>query len=63
MDLSNIQGVMVIVGPILLAIAIAWAMLHNRGSRKDIAHTEAATREMYDQQDREDKARQNGGVA
>ena len=64
MDFSSpLQGIMVIVGPILLAAAIAWAMLRNRGSRQDIERTEVATRERYDQQDREDKARENGGVA
>jgi hypothetical protein len=60
MDLSSLQGVMVVVGPILLALALAWAMLHNRGSRREIARTEEATRERYDQQDREDEARANG---
>jgi hypothetical protein len=63
MDLSTMQGLMVIVGPILLAIAIAWAMFHNRGSRREVERTEEATRMRYEQQDREDKARQNGGVA
>ncbi|TGX53632.1 hypothetical protein E5A73_12480 [Sphingomonas gei] len=63
MDFSSpLQGILVIVGPILLALAIAWAMLRNRSSREDIARTENATRELYDQQDREDKARDNGGV-
>lgn len=63
MDLSSMQGLMVIVGPILLAIAIAWAIFNNRGSRREVRHTEDATRRMYDQQDRDDKARDNGGVA
>jgi hypothetical protein len=64
MDFSSpLQGIMVIVGPILLALAIAWAMFRNRGSRRDIERTEAATRERYEKQDREDKARENGGVA
>jgi hypothetical protein len=64
MDFSSpLQGILVILGPILLAAAIAWAMLRNRGSRADIERTEAATRERYEQQDREDKARENGGVA
>ncbi|MBO9622201.1 MAG: hypothetical protein J7500_05765 [Sphingomonas sp.] len=62
MDLSSIQGLMVVVGPILLAIAIAWAIFANRGSRRDIEHTEAATRERYEQQDREDKAREAGEI-
>ncbi|WP_155006273.1 hypothetical protein [Sphingomonas hengshuiensis] len=60
MDLSSMQGLIVVVGPILLAIAIAWAMLHNRGSKRDIARTEAATRERYDQQERDDKGNENG---
>jgi hypothetical protein len=64
MDFSSpLQGIMVIAGPILLALAIAWAMLRNRGSKRDVARTEDATRRMYDQQDRDDKARDNGGVA
>jgi hypothetical protein len=63
MDFSSIQGLMVVIGPILLALAIAWAIFNNRGSRREIERTEAATRERYDQQDREDKARSNGGVA
>ena len=59
MDLSSLQGVMVIVGPILLAVAIAWAMFRNRSdsSAKDIAHTEEATRKLYDEQNLEDKLR------
>ena len=63
MDLSSLQGLMVIVGPILLAIAIAWAIFHNKGTRREVERTEEATRMRYDQQDREDKARENGGVA
>jgi hypothetical protein len=58
MDLSSIQGLIVVVGPILLAIAIAWAMFHNRGTRQEIERTEEATRMRYDQQNREDKARE-----
>ena len=57
MDLSSMQGVIVIVGPILLAIAIGWAIIHNKGTPREVAKTEDATREMYDQQDRDDKAR------
>jgi hypothetical protein len=64
MDMSSpLQAIMVIVGPILIAIAIAWAMFHNKGSRREVQATEDATRRMYDEQDREDKARDNGGVA
>ena len=57
MDLSSMQGVMVILGPILLAIANAWAIFHNRGTREEVARTEEATRRMYDEQNRDDQAR------
>jgi hypothetical protein len=64
MDLSSpLQGIIVIAAPILLALAIGYAMLRNRGTKREIRHTEDATRRMYDQQDRDDKARDNGGVA
>ena len=63
MDFSSRPGVIVIAGPILLAIALAWAIFNNRGSREEIERTEAATRELYEAQDREDKARDQGGVA
>ena len=57
MDLGSLWGILTIIGPILLAAAIIWAMFHNRGSRADIAHTEEATHRMYDEQNREDQAR------
>ncbi|AQR74915.1 hypothetical protein [Sphingomonas sp. LM7] len=63
MDMSSLQGILVIVAPILLGFAIAWAMFHNKGSRREIQATEDATRRMYDQQDLDDKARDKGGVA
>ncbi|MDP5279725.1 hypothetical protein Q9Q95_12395 [Sphingomonas sp. DG1-23] len=64
MDLSSpLQAIIVIAGPILLALAIAYAMFRNRGSRREVQATEDATRRLYDAQDREDKARDKGGVA
>lgn len=63
MDLSSLQGVLVIVGPIVLALAIIWAMFRNHGNRREMERTEAATRELYERQDREDKARDHGGIA
>jgi hypothetical protein len=59
-DLGAQWGLLTIIGPIVLAAAILWAMLHNRGSKREVERTEEATREMYDQQNRDDKARQNG---
>jgi hypothetical protein len=48
-------GLMTIVGPILLGLALLWAILHNRRSSREKAETERATRELYERQDREDK--------
>jgi hypothetical protein len=45
---NGLWGFVVVVGPILLAAAIAWAILHNRRSRSQIARTEQATRDLYD---------------
>ena len=42
-----------IVGPILLLIVIAWALLRNRRSRDRVDDSEAATRRLYDEEDRE----------
>ena len=53
---SGIWGIVIIVGPLLLAAALAWAVLNNRQSRRGEARTEAATRELYREQDAADKA-------
>ncbi|RYD55708.1 MAG: hypothetical protein EOP60_05910 [Sphingomonadales bacterium] len=58
MDVT-LQGLMVIVGPILLAAALLWAIFNNKGSKRDVQRTEDATREMYDAQDIDDKVRDN----
>ncbi len=60
MDLSTMQGLMVVVGPIVLALVLAYAVLRNRSARTGIDETERATRERYDRQDREDRARDSG---
>ena len=54
---SNIWGILVIVGPILLIGAIVWAMVNNRQSRRGERHTEQATRNLYQEQDADDKLR------
>lgn len=58
MDTGALWGIATIVGPILLAAALLWAMLHNRGSKRDVQRTEDATRRMYDEQARTDAARE-----
>ncbi|WP_157084615.1 hypothetical protein [Sphingomonas pituitosa] len=57
MDLSSMQGLMVIIGPIVLAAALIWAIARNRTSKRQLDETEAATRRNYDAQDAEDRNR------
>ena len=42
-----------IVGALVLAAVILWAMMHNRGSRAQVEDTEEATRRLYDEEERE----------
>ncbi len=55
---GGLWGVMTILGPIVLAAVILWAILHNRTSRRQKQHTEEATRKMYDAQSEEDTRRE-----
>ena len=48
---SSVWGLLIVIGPVLLAAAIAWAMLNNRQSRRQTRRTEAATRELYREED------------
>ena len=50
-DASSLWGILTILGPIVLAVALLWAILHNRTSKRQDARTEAATRELYDKED------------
>ena len=53
MDSGGINwSIINIVGPLLLAAVILWALLKNRkSSRRDIERTEEATRELYKKED------------
>ena len=53
MDLGGLNwSIMTIVGPLLLAGVILWALLRNRrATRSDIDRTERATREPYKEED------------
>jgi uncharacterized membrane protein len=53
---STLYTLVVVIGPIVLLAAIAWAIFNNRRSREDEARTEAATRQRYAEQDADDKA-------
>ncbi|MDB5698143.1 MAG: hypothetical protein JWN69_947 [Alphaproteobacteria bacterium] len=50
-----------IVGPLILVVVLAWAVIRNRKSRGNIGRTEQATRELYREEEaarvrREDNA-------
>lgn len=57
MDLSSMQGLMVIVGPIVLAAALLWAIVRNKTSKRQRQETEEATRRNYDAHDAADRKR------
>lgn len=56
--LGSLWGLMTILGPILLAGILFWAMQRNRTrTRAEKERTERATRELYEESDRASKAR------
>ena len=49
-------SLMTILGPLLLAVVIAWALLKNRkASKSEVDRTEWATHDLYKAQDAQDK--------
>ena len=52
-------SLLTIVGPILLAVVLLWALLRNRAQKGGKSRTEAATRDLYDAQNAQDKAEEN----
>lgn len=52
-------SLMTIVGPIILAVVLIWAMMRNRTSKAELDRTESATRDLYRDQDAADKAMDN----
>lgn len=53
-DASGLYSLLTILGPVLLVLALIWAMRHNRRSKRANDRTEAATAANYDEQDRID---------
>lgn len=47
---------MVVIGPVILLAAIAWAMLRNKTTPAQDDETAAATKRLYKEQSREDAA-------
>jgi hypothetical protein len=52
---ESVYGILIVVGPLVLAAALIWAMLNNRTSRRQEQATEEATARRYDEQDAADK--------
>ena len=52
---SGVWAFVAIGGFIILGIAIAWAKLRNKTTPAQDRHTEAATRRMYDEQNKADR--------
>jgi hypothetical protein len=46
-------SLLTIIGPIVLLLVIAWALLRNRRSRERDEDTEAGTRRVYEEEERE----------
>lgn len=60
--MGGLWGVMTVVGPIVLALVILYALFRNKtaSSDRDIARTERGTRELREQLNREDTQREAG---
>jgi hypothetical protein len=48
---GGMWGLINIIGPLLLAAVLLWALLRNRRSRRRDIDTEQATRELYREED------------
>lgn len=53
-------AIMTVVGPILLALVLLWAMANNRRSRAEKRRTEEVTRERRAEEDAASKANESG---
>lgn len=53
-------GLLTIVGPILFALVLGWAMINNRRSAAEKRWTEEATRMRRAEEDADQKARHEG---
>lgn len=62
MDLAGGHwAILNIVGPLLLAAVLLWALLRNRSSRKvDVDRTEQATRDAYDEEEEKRRTGDDG---
>ncbi len=54
---DGLWSFVVIAGPIILVVALLFAILRNRRTPREETRTEQATRELYKQQSAEDRPR------
>lgn len=53
MDAGGLSwSLLTVIGPLVLAAVILWAVLRNRTSRREKDRTEQATRDLYNAEDR-----------
>jgi hypothetical protein len=63
MDFSGLNWVTItVIGTVLLALVIAFAAMRNRVSRGTAERSEAATRELYKEEDRAHADDSNGRI-
>ena len=55
---GGLWGIITILGPIVLAAVLLWAILNNRTSKAEKRRTEEATKRMHEEQNDEDVARE-----
>lgn len=55
---GGLWGIITILGPILLAAVLLWAILNNRTSKAEKRRTEEATKRMHEEQNAHDVARE-----
>jgi ABC-type nickel/cobalt efflux system permease component RcnA len=54
MDLGGASwSILTIVGPLLIVVVLAWALMRNRKARGTIDRTERATHDLYEQEEAE----------
>jgi hypothetical protein len=63
MNNNELWGLLVVGGPVLLGLVLLWATLNNKRSRAEVQRTERATAQLYEEQDRIDKAMEHASDA
>jgi hypothetical protein len=55
--MGELWSLMTVLGPIILGLALIWAIMRNRRQRntRSEAQSDAGTRDLYNQLDREDR--------